>query len=95
MTCNDGATGTLESIGFQDHSVSSEYDILGPPGTGKTRRAADLIRRDAARYGPDAILATSFSRTAAAELVTCSCQSALTESAHCTLIASQYLARQS
>ena len=33
---NDQATGTLEEIGQRDHSVTSEYRIFGPPGTGKT-----------------------------------------------------------
>jgi superfamily I DNA/RNA helicase len=71
MTASDGATGTLAGIGFQDHSISSEYRIFGPPGTGKTTSLAHVIRRDAAKYGPDALLVTSFSRTAAAELVNC------------------------
>jgi len=63
------ATGTLDGIGFQDHSITSEYRIFGPPGTGKTTNLAGLVQRDAQKYGSDAVLVTSFSRTAAGELV--------------------------
>jgi hypothetical protein len=68
MPTLDKTGGTLDGIGFQDHSRSSEYWLVGPPGCGKTTRLAELIRRDTARYGPDSILVTSFSRTAAAEI---------------------------
>jgi len=64
-------TGTLAGIGREDHSTTSEYRIFGPPGTGKTTALAELIRRDAAMYGSDSILVTSFSRTAAAEIANC------------------------
>lgn len=70
MKLADG-TGTLDEIGTLDHSVGSEYWIVGPPGTGKTTSLAGLIERDANRFGPDGLLVTSFSRTAAAELVKC------------------------
>jgi len=68
MTTNEQATGTLEGIGQQDHSVTSEYRIFGPPGTGKTTNLSRQIRRAVERSGPDNVLVTSFSRTAATEL---------------------------
>jgi len=68
MTTNEQATGTLEGIGQQDHSVTSEYRIFGPPGTGKTTNLSRQIRRAVERSGPGNVLVTSFSRTAATEL---------------------------
>jgi superfamily I DNA/RNA helicase len=65
---HDLATGTLDGIGQMDHSVTSEYRILGPPGTGKTTRTAALVRQAVEKYETSAILVTSFSRAAAAEL---------------------------
>jgi len=65
---NEQASGTLEQIGERDHSVTSEYRIFGPPGTGKTTNLSRQIRRAVDRYGPGSVLVTSFSRTAAAEL---------------------------
>jgi hypothetical protein len=62
------ATGSLEEIGGRDHAVTSEYRLFGPPGTGKTTNLTRQIRRAVERYGPDAVLVTSFSRAAAAEL---------------------------
>lgn len=62
------ATGTLQDIGQLDHSVTSEYRIFGPPGTGKTTNLTRQIRRAVERFGQDSVLVTSFSRTAAAEL---------------------------
>ncbi len=61
-------TGALDGIGAQDHSVTAEYRIFGPPGTGKTTNLTRQIRRAVERFGPDSVLVTSFSRTAAAEL---------------------------
>lgn len=66
---NEEATGTLEEIGERDHSVTSEYRIFGPPGTGKTTNLTRQIRRAVDRYGPASVLVTSFSRAAAAELI--------------------------
>jgi DNA helicase-2/ATP-dependent DNA helicase PcrA len=46
----------------------SEYQIFGPPGTGKTTRVAHEIGRAAKRYGSDNVVAISFTRAAAAEI---------------------------
>ena len=62
------ATGSLDTIGQQDHQVTSEYRIFGPPGTGKTTNVTRQIRRAVDRYGPEGVLVTSFSRAAATEL---------------------------
>jgi len=69
MPVRDDATGTLDEIGRRDHAVTSEYRIFGPPGTGKTTNVARQIQRAVRKFGPTGILATSFSRAAAAELV--------------------------
>ncbi len=61
-------TGNLQDIGSRDHSITSEYRIYGPPGTGKTTNLSRQIRRAVERFGKDAVLVTSFSRAAAAEL---------------------------
>jgi superfamily I DNA/RNA helicase len=65
---NEQASGTLEEISQRDHSITSEYRIFGPPGTGKTTNLTRQIRRAVDRFGPDSVLITSFSRAAAAEL---------------------------
>lgn len=65
---SERATGTLQDIGSRDHSITSEYRIWGPPGTGKTTNLTRQIRRAVDRFGPDSVLVTSFSRAAAAEL---------------------------
>ncbi|MGC8731047.1 MAG: UvrD-helicase domain-containing protein [Halothiobacillaceae bacterium] len=66
--CDDKAAGRLEQVGSRDHSITSEYRIFGPPGTGKTTNLSRQIRRAVERFGPEAVLVTSFSRAAAAEL---------------------------
>ncbi len=63
--------GTLDGIGQRDHSRTSEYWIVGPPGTGKTTNTSDQVRRAVKTYSADSVLATSFSRAAAAELANC------------------------
>jgi superfamily I DNA/RNA helicase len=68
---NEHAAGSLDGIGQQDHSVTSEYWIVGPPGTGKTTNISDQVRSAAKKYGVNSVLVTSFSRAAAAELATC------------------------
>ena len=60
--------GTLDNIGLRDNSLSREYLIFGPPGTGKTRNLARQVRRAAEKYGPGGVIITSYSRAAAAEL---------------------------
>jgi len=58
----------LSAIGRRDHSITGEYRIFGPPGTGKTTNITRQIRRAVERFGRDSVLVTSFSRAAAAEL---------------------------
>lgn len=65
---NQRTLGTTEAIGYCDHSITSEYRIFGPPGTGKTTNLSRQIRRAVERFGPDSVLITSFSRAAATEL---------------------------
>ena len=68
---HDLATGTLDGVGQMDDALTSEYRILGPPGTGKTTSTSTLVRRAAQKFGARSILVTSFSRAAAAELANC------------------------
>lgn len=68
---NEHATGTIDNIGQQDHSTTSEYWILRPPGTGKATEISRLVQLALTRYGPSSGLVTSFSRAAAAELARC------------------------
>jgi DNA helicase II / ATP-dependent DNA helicase PcrA len=68
MTLNENATGTLDEIGDKEHAVTSEYRIFGAPGTGKTTNLSRQVNRAVEKYGVDAVLVTSFSRAAAAEL---------------------------
>jgi DNA helicase-2/ATP-dependent DNA helicase PcrA len=58
----------LSAVGDRDHSITAEYRIFGPPGTGKTTNLTRQIRRAVERFGKDSVLVTSFSRAAAAEL---------------------------
>ena len=46
-----------------------EFRIFGPPGTGKTTTLTKLITRAAAKNGTDAVLAASFTKAAAHELL--------------------------
>ncbi|MGH8246266.1 MAG: UvrD-helicase domain-containing protein, partial [Gammaproteobacteria bacterium] len=64
---DEQAAERLEGIGSRDHSVTAEYRIFGPPGTGKTTSLTRQIQRAVDRFG-DSVLVTSFSRAAAAEL---------------------------
>jgi superfamily I DNA/RNA helicase len=58
----------LEGIGLRDHTVTAEYRIFGPPGTGKTTNLTRQIRRAVDRFGVGSVLVTSFSKATAAEL---------------------------
>lgn len=64
----DRTSERLDQIGSRDHSVTREYRIFGPPGTGKTTELARQVRRAINRFGPDSVLVTSFSKASAAEL---------------------------
>jgi superfamily I DNA/RNA helicase len=65
---NERQFEALETIGRRNHSITNEYRIFGPPGTGKTTSVAQLVRRAVDRLGPECSLVTSFTRTAAAEI---------------------------
>jgi superfamily I DNA/RNA helicase len=60
---------SLETIGRQDHSMTREYRIFGPPGTGKTTSAMRQIHLAVDRFGENSVMVTSFSRAAAIELM--------------------------
>ena len=49
--------------------ISNEIRIFGPPGTGKTTTLSGLIGEACRNVGSDAVLVSSFTRTAAKELV--------------------------
>lgn len=59
---------SIEMVGWRDHSRSNEYQIFGPPGTGKTTSATRQIHRGVDRFGENSVMVTSFSRAAAIEL---------------------------
>ena len=63
---------TTDQVGRLDHSISSEYRILRPPGTGKTT-SIQQVGEGGCQEGTAVIrsLVTSFSRGAAAELANC------------------------
>lgn len=44
-----------------------EHHIVGPPGTGKTTRGAEIATAAAERYGMDGVVITAMTRSAAAE----------------------------
>lgn len=48
----------------------AEHHVYGPPGTGKSSYATRQIRRAAQAYGPDRVMACSFTKAAAVELAT-------------------------
>src|SRR5689334_8001563 len=47
----------------------NEFQVLGPPGTGKTTFVSNWIGQAAEKYGPERMFVASFTRAAAAELV--------------------------
>ncbi len=53
----------------KDKTKHEEYQFFGPPGTGKTTTLSRQITNAASKYGTDTLLVSSFTRAAAAELV--------------------------
>jgi DNA helicase II / ATP-dependent DNA helicase PcrA len=51
-----------------DGGEAREYRVFGPPGTGKTTWLARQAQHATDRYGHDAVVIASFTRTAAAEI---------------------------
>ena len=58
---------TLEEE-FAAYGGGNEYRWIGPPGCGKTHKAAHLAAWAARKYGPEKVMLTSFSKAAAAIL---------------------------
>jgi len=58
---------TLEEE-FAAYGGGNEYRWIGPPGCGKTHKAAHLAAWAARKYGPEKVVLTSFSKAAAAIL---------------------------
>ena len=52
-----------------EHDTEKEWRVFGPPGTGKTTWATAQIAAAAKKYGGKRVLACSFTKTAASELV--------------------------
>ena len=48
--------------------MSEEFRMFGPPGTGKTTRLTQYVKRGAELYGSDGVVVASFTRAAAVEL---------------------------
>lgn len=48
--------------------MSNLYRIIGPPGTGKSTTLAKWIGKASERYGPEGVMVTSFTKTAAHEI---------------------------
>lgn len=63
------STATLPPPTEQDFFAGEEYRIFGPPGTGKTTYLKRQIGHAADKFGQAGVMVTSFSRTAARELV--------------------------
>ena len=54
---------------ISERGEAAEIRIFGPPGTGKTTYLGRQATRAAAKYGPDGVMVTSFSKAAAVELL--------------------------
>jgi ATP-dependent DNA helicase UvrD/PcrA len=68
VTRTEDEAEKLDRIGYRDHSVTSEYRIFGPPGTGKTTSLTKHVQSAVERFGIDSVLVTSFTKAAAEEL---------------------------
>lgn len=66
-----------------------QIKLFGPPGTGKTRELTSLALRAVERYGPDRVLATTFTRAAANEL-----KERIAQGSQCSLPSESYARRR-
>src|SRR3990167_9218092 len=53
---------------MEARSMTARLNIIGPPGSGKTTTAIQMITQDMQRYGPENVAVVSFTKTAATEI---------------------------